>query len=370
MPMTPRAFSIIPFLAVLPLQGAQFETVDVFTEILSSSDIVVLSANVSSEVTLGEFWSLDFSVEGMQNAITYQPNAAIDPFGEEVDLEEELIGLNLGLEYSSGAWQLTLSANAYDGFRSASAIWLNEYYRQQYGAGGVPGVAYETPEPDGRGFTLAARYELLPASAYLTVSAGYLRETVAPGYEIGDLGTAFELVRGEEVLDSWFGSVEFEALLSRKARMQQSLSIADTTDRELRTSWRGALNYALSDRWISRTQASFTHEDPGFEAWSIAQTFEYTLNDHWALSVTARYYEDTGQIESANLISSAAPALETEQLYLTLRRSAIDGESGFALSVGPYSSDYGATGIGTERFSRLYRDRDWWWGRLAYRHLF
>jgi hypothetical protein len=202
------------------------------------------------------------------------------------------------------------------------------------------------------------------------LSGTYLRDRVAPGYEIEDLGTSFELVRGETVLHTWTGSIEYEGIINRWARTRQTLSLSKTSTRELRLGWTGSVNASLGQQLISRTSASWSSEDPGFEAWSVSQTFEYEFNEEWSLSATARYYEDTGQIETANLISSAAPALKSKQFYVTLRKVFTGSESAVSLSVGPYFSDYAVTGIGTERFINLYSDRDWWWGRLAFRKAF
>jgi hypothetical protein len=302
--------------------------------------------------------------------VEYTPNEPIDPFGLERDLSATMVGAQARIEYQANRSEWGAGISAYDGFRNYASIWIDEYYRQQYSGGGIPGVAYEDPSPKGYGFDLFWKYELAPSSGFLTLSAGFLSDEVAPGYEIMDLGTSFELVRGETRLDSWTGSLAWEGILNRNMRTRQSVRLIDTTNRDVRFSWSGDLNWLLSDRWISRSSASYATEDPRFEAWSISETIEYQLGSQWAINGTFRYYSDTGQIESANLVSSAAPALLSRQIMLSLRYENVAGTTAFSISTGPYETRYGATGIGTERFKNLYSDRNWWWSRFAFRKVF
>lgn len=357
-------------LGALSLSASGLEKLDGSLDWMTTGDVKLGTALLMGSVEIGDNSALDIQLELSLKEVEYRPNAPIDPLGMDTDLDDTLTGVNLVWEQTRERHRTTLGASAYQGFRSYSSLWIDEYYRQQYGLGGLPGVSYEDPDPHGYGLTVSHRYEILPSSGFLTISAGYLRDRVAPGYEIEDLRTSFELTRGEAVLHTWTGSIEYEGLLNKSARTRQVASLSRTSTRELRFSWSGALNVALGPKWISRTTASWATENPGFEAWSVSQTFEREFTGNWALSLTARYYEDTGQIESANLISSAAPALETQQLFLTLRRSLPGSESAFSISFGPYLTDYAETGIGTERFENLYADRDWWWGRFAFRKEF
>ncbi len=331
-----------------------------------TGDIRIMSAESRGTLALKPEASLDWGLQALRQEVEYRPNRPIDPFGEETELEDILLEGHMALVAKSSRWEHRATLSGYTGFRSYTALWIDEYYRQQYGNGGLPGVAYEDPDPYGYGLEWSSRLEWKPASAFLTFSAAYLLDRVAPGYEIEDLGSSFELVRGETRLHTWTGAMILESVLNSFSRTRHSIRVTKTTSREVRWSWNGALNLALGNHWIARTEGAFAKEDPRFEAWSVRQALEFELSDGWAVSVTARYYEDTGQIESANLVSSAAPALDTRSIFLTLRQSSPDGESGFSISVGPYLSHYAPTGLGTERFAGLYRDRDWWWGRVAF----
>lgn len=357
-------------LGTIACDAASINHLDGSAEILASGDVDLYSSFISSSWLINDQTQLDIRFDLNSQDVEYRPHPLFDPFGSDIKLSDTFTGLTASLEHETGRHSLAATATAYSGFRNYSSLWIDEYYRQQYSFGGIPGVSYEDPDPRGWGIEIAERYELVPATTYISASLGYLRDQVAPGYEIGDLGTSFELIRGEKVLHSWTGSVEVEAALNKHMRTRQAVRLTRTTSRELRIGWNGALNIALGEKWISRTAASFAHEDPNFEAWSVSQTLEYSLSDNWSMAMTARYYEDTGQIESANLVSSAAPALDSQQLYLSLRRSSLENNSSFSLSIGPYITDYAPTGIGTDRFINLYADRDWWWGRVAIRHSF
>lgn len=367
-----RLLKITALAAMLATTAGATESVlvDGSVDWMSTGDVRLATGLLGSTLEFKDGLSVSLEAEISSKAVDYRPNAPIDPLGLATKLDDTLLGATVSLEKENGRHHYTLGASAYEGFRSYSAMWIDEYYRQQYGLGGIPGVAYEEPDPKGYGLTTSYRWEVLPASAYLTISAGYLRDRVAPGYEIEDLGTAFELVRGETTLHTWTGSIAYEGILNKAMRTQQVLSLSRTSTRDLRWSWSGSLNWALGQRWISRTTVTWAEEDPGFEAWSIAQTFEYAFDDRWAVSLTGRTYSDTGQIESANLVSSAAPALDTDSVFVTVRRSVPIGESAISFSIGPYFSRYADTGIGTERFRNLYADRDWWWTRLAFRKEF
>ncbi|MEX0330411.1 MAG: hypothetical protein AB3N64_03210 [Puniceicoccaceae bacterium] len=357
-------------LGAASLNASGLEHLDGSLDWMATGDVKLGTSLLGASIDIRESSTLDIQLELSLKEVEYRPNAPIDPLGMDTDLDDTLTGINLALEQNRERHRTTLGASAYKGFRSYSSLWIDEYYRQQYGLGGLPGVSYEDPDPHGYGLTASHRYEVLPSSGFLTFSASYLYDRVAPGYEIEDLGSSFELTRSETILHTWTGSVEYEGLINKSARTRQVASLSKTSTRELRFSWSGALNVALGPKWISRSTATFATENPDFEAWSVAQTFEREFDGDWSVSLTARYYEDTGQIESANLISSAAPALETQQLFLTLRRSLAGSESAFSLSFGPYLTDYAETGIGTERFENLYADRDWWWGRFAFRKEF
>ncbi|NDV63320.1 hypothetical protein G0Q06_12715 [Puniceicoccales bacterium CK1056] len=343
---------------------------DASGEWLESDDVRVQTAWTSIQAPLAVDLMISGRVDYMGHRIEYQPNAPIDPFGEAVQIDETQVGLQLDLEKRRNRHQITASLNAYDGFRNFSSIWIDRYYRQQYGQGGIPGVSYESPEPKGFGTNFSYRYEAIPAAGYLTVSIGFLRDTVAPGYEIEDLGTSFELVQGEDSLNTWTGSIEWEGVVNSRARTRQTIRITNTTERDPRYGWSGALNFLISDKWISRTNGAYATEDPDFEAWSLSQTIECAIHPRWSLSATFRYYKDTGQIEAANLISSAAPELSTRQAFIALRYESEDQLSSYSFSVGPYETHYGQTGIGTERFFYLYQDRDWLWARISGRIVF
>lgn len=362
--------SVFFFGAALGAVAQETRLADATAEWLSGGDVQLYAGWAAAEIPAGQDRSWRVRMDAQHQSIEYRPNAPIDPLGIGRDRAESLAAVESSLELRKGRDEWSLTVNTYTGFRNFSSIWIDEYYRQQYSGGGIPGAAYAEPDPWGVGASASWRREVIPAAGYLNLSAGYLHDRVAPGYEIEDLGTAFALVQGTSRLRTFTAAAGWEGILNRMARAQLRIRLTDTTERDPRITWNGALNTLLAGNWISRSAASVAFEDPGFESWSVSQTLERPLTARWSASLTLRYYEDTGQIEAANLVSSAAPALQSLQGSVGLRRDFANGLSSFSFSTGPYQTRYAATGLGTERFRHLYDDRDWWWTRLALRLAF
>jgi len=364
--MMPRfSIAIASFLAAGIASAQSNPLADLSAEWLQSDDIRIQSGWTAVDAPVSESLRLRGRVDILYHDLDYQPNAPIDPLGNRMNVEELQSGLQLDLESTRNRHRFTVSGFAYEGFRNHASIWIDRYYRQQYAGGGIPGAVYRVPDPSGYGAEAAYRLEVVPSAGFLTLSAGFVRDTVAPGYEIEDQGNAFALVRGTNVLETWTGSLEWEGVLNSRSRTQFGIRATETTERDLRLAASAAMNFLVSDKWIARLDASFAHEDPDFEAWSVTHAIEYAMSDRWSLAASFRSYSDTGQIEAANLVSSAAPDLHTRLLFLSLRYSSLDQTSSFSIGIGPYRTDYGETAIGTERFRNLYRDRDWFIVRIA-----
>jgi hypothetical protein len=343
--------------------------VDTSAEWFVADDVQLWNSILAAEQVIAETrWRLELNADRVD--LDYQPNEPIDPFGFSRHRTEGNLGSRLAWRRDLNAWRWELSGSAYDGFRSLSDVWIDEYYRQQYEDSPLPGVPYLRAEPHGYGGSATVRYEYLPATAYVSLVAGLYTDRVSPGYEIEDLGTSFELTRGESTLSTAVASLVFENALSSHLRMRHSLSFSDTSTRGARWGWTGDLNWFLGGGWVSRTSLSANRESPRFESCSVSQTFEYEVAERWFVSVSYRHYEDTGQIETANLVSSAAPALETEQWTFGVRWVSEELTTHFSLEAGPYASRYAPVGLGTERFRFLYQDRDWTFVRAAWHREF
>lgn len=267
--------------------------------------------------------------------------------------------------------QFGLSGAINNGFADANQVWLDEFYRQRWAGLDFPGDAYRNPSPGGFSIGSGFKWEYLPANALLDIRVGFAREEIAPGYqpEFDGIAGTF-LQRGIDTIEVWTLSVTSENNLSPALRVSNSLRITDTTDRDIRLSWSGSANVAVTQRLFLRLSTALVHEDPQFRARSAALSIAWALTPTWELSVNARYYDDTGQIEQANLATNAAPDLTTRALTAGVRWRNSTEDRVLSISAGPYSTRYGAVGFGNFDFEELYSDRNWILLRAAYSHSF
>lgn len=355
-------FSLLLVNASTAAPEAQF-----FGEWLGSDEIKVTQATTLARFD-GQNYRIEANYTWNQLSLDYSPNAPIDPFGFARSLDEMGHTFSLLGRWEKGPVRLLSSLGGFDGFRDPNSVWLAEYYRQQWDGVTIPGQTWRESSPSGLNAGLGIRYEYLPASGYAQLDVAFADEKIAPGYEAElDLSQGvFALVRGVERLQTWSSTLTLENVLTSYMRSQQQLSIVKTTARSHRYSWSGNLIYAMNDAFTLRAQGAYTKEGGEFHAWSAGLTGIYSLTESWQISLSARYYSDSGQIENANLVSSAAPELISKQFVLGIHWHNADESNTFSLSAGPYSTNYAATGIGTERFANLYLDRNWLYLQSSY----
>lgn len=243
---------------------------------------------------------------------------------------------------------LLASAGVFDGFADYRSLWLSTYYAQQFS--GLPG--YVAPDPGGASVGGGVRWEWLPDAGFLQGDFTYVNEEIAPGYEIDFDG----LRRGRDRLYTAQWRISEEHVLHRRVRLLNEVRLTDTTDRDRRVAWQGSVNVTLGERWTLRPYGGYAEEDPQFEAWYVGGAVEYEVAPGWFVSVSGRYYEDTGEIENSNF-SNAAPGVDTWHAGAGVRH--VRGRATFRLFAAPYATRYEPFGIGTAFFANLYRDRDW-----------
>ncbi|MBT5925504.1 MAG: TlpA family protein disulfide reductase [Verrucomicrobia bacterium] len=248
--------------------------------------------------------------------------------------------------------QLTLRGQMgyYDGFQSHRAFWLHEYYKQ---IGDLPFFG-GYPDVDPRGFQLASqiRWEYLPASGYLEAGYGFFRDHIAPSAEFERV-----TVLGLDRIDSHMLRLATENVLNSRMRSLFELRLTDTTDRQVRWSAQGSLNTAITDQTVLRTQAGWTKENPTFDAWFAGITLEQDLGPSWMVSLFARYYHDTGEIQNSLTSSNAPPGLDTYHVGLGVRW--VGEKSSLRLSAGPYWTRYENADVEAPFFEDLYQSRNW-----------
>ena len=307
---------------------------------------------------------LKFGVSLATFDLDYRNDPSTDPLGVAQQLSEQRIGFQARYQHRlSERVSASGGGSYYEGFTDYRNLWLSEYYRQQFDFS----PNYEKPDPRGWSGFGGARFEYLPATGFVEVEGSYRHDQVAPGQELvfnPGPPPRTTLETGRTILETVAGRVRFENVLSRRLRSLVDFQIADTTDRELRYTVQGALNFAPAENWVARLNAGYTRETPQLEASWLGASVERDWDSRWFLGVAARYYTDTGYLENSGLISDATPELQTYHAALTLR---FQGERvGFRLSAGPYYSRYGASGPGTLPFVYLYQDRDWFQVQAAF----
>ncbi len=323
-------------------------------ESVFSSDILLTQGTLGYGQSRG---STEWNVSYAHNSfgLDYRP-AAFDFLGLDRHVSEERNAFQANLRQRLFApLTLLVSGGLYEGFTDYRNAWFNEYYRQQFSA--LP--EYVEAEPNGRNISTGLRWEYLPTTGFFQAGVGFLKDEIAPGYEIDFDG----LRRGRPNLYTTTYHVSTENILTRRVRLLNEFRITDTTGREKRYGYQSSVNVALGESWVVRTQGGYTREDPQLEAFYFGSTVEYEATSACLLSFSARYYKDTGEIENS-LFSNAAPGVETYQFGVGVRyqweRSALK------LYVAPYFTGYEPFGIGTAFFQNLYKDRDWGIAQIAY----
>lgn len=286
--------------------------------------------------------------------LDYQPSP-FDFLGADARVDKWRPSIAGNVRHRAGdRWTLLGSAGYYHGFADYRSAWFNEYFEQQFNnptIGTVPG--FEEADPQGFNVSGGLRFEYLPSSGFVEFNGTYLRDQIAPGYEIDFSG----LNRGTDLLNSGVYRLTFENVPHRRIRTKLDLQLTDTTEREARYSVNGGVNVALGEKWTLRTLAGAAVEDPEFEAWYVGGFLEYALSDRWQLFAGGRYYADTGEIENSLSFSTAAPGLRSWHAGFGIRRMA--GRSVFKLFVAPHFTDYDPVDLGTLFFANLYADRSW-----------
>ena len=324
------------------------------TEVLHASDVDLLQLTTQGSLDVGG-WDTTGSLAVSRFAISYEP-APFDFQGVSRRRAETNAGLQLnGRRHLRESWTLLAGAGAYDGPTNYRSLWLDEYFHQQYAnLPPTPGFdTYRAADPGGWNLTGGLRWAYRPGSGFAQLAVSFLRDDIAPGYEIDFAG----LRRGRDRLDTIALNGSFENVLSPGVRSLVEMRAVKTTERDVRLGVDASVNIAAAERWITRLQAGATTEDPRFDAWYLGATIEYAPRPALAWFATVRRYADTGEIENALLFTSAAPALHSTQFGIGVRRT---GESwSWRVYAATLRANYAPTNPSLDFFQNLYRDRDW-----------
>lgn len=274
-----------------------------------------------------------------------------DPFFTPEEIDENRLAIQGNFtRFVRPDFSLAFRSGYYDGFSDYRSAWLYEYYGQ---IGNLPGFGgYPRVEPRGYQFGLGFRWEYLPASGYLEGAIGYFKDWIVPSAE-------FErtTLLGRRTLYSQIYSIGSENILNSRMRSRLQAQLADTSARELRFLVQGSLNIALGDRWTVRNELGWTDENPTFEAMFGGMTWEYAWTPEWLISLGARYYHDTGEIQDSLPANNAPPGLDSLQVGMGFKY--IQDPHTFKLYVAPYFTSYEDTDDDAPFFQDLYKSREW-----------
>ncbi len=285
----------------------------------------------------------------------------------EKKLDADRIGVQCTTSYSLDKnLAITAGAGFYDGYQTYRALWLNEYYRQIFDV--LQGLiselyGYENASPKGYSLSSGLRWEYMPDIGYVDAGISYQHDVVSPGYEV-----KVPLVRMRDRYNTKSGHLAFENVITRRLRTLAEFRIDDTTDRKLRYSLQGGLNYAIAENWVMRLNAGWSKERPGFRSKSISALMERDWHGIWFASIFGRIYEDTSEIENGVISVAAAPPLMSYQTGVGLRREG--HSSSFKFVAGPCFTNYKRKPDRDIAFDQLYKDRDWLSVQFTYLYRF
>jgi len=341
-----------PFLSAL-FSGTQ--RVDAEVEGLTSDDIKIWRESTTYEQQRGDS-TFTAAAAHRSLEIDYRPTIVTSPAHRREDTWEGSLEIARRL---SSAWEVSFNGRAYDGFADYRSLWIAEYYDQFLGF--LPG--YEKADPHGLSATLEATWDYLPRTGQLTAAFTFGRDTIVPAWS----ALGLDLERTRDVLDTFSGSLIWEAALSPRVKMQHTLRATQITARETRVQFQSEAAWALTDRLTLRAHAGGAREQPDFDAWYGGLALDCRLAPQWHAQLTARLYEDSGEISSSNF-NTAAPGVATRELAVSLLWSNVT--TSVRLSAGLLDTRYEALDDNNLFFGNLYRDRDFITTRIAFTHYF
>jgi hypothetical protein len=241
---------------------------------------------------------------------------------------------------------------------------MNEYNRLKAGDLNKGGsTKYKSAQPWGYNVASGLRWEYIPDAGFADAKVSYHYDKVSPGYEGGP-----PLVRMRDTYYTRSGTLSSENVLTRRLRTLVEGRIDDTTDREVRLTLQGAVNYAVAENWVMRLVSACAKENPHFTSKAISVALERDWRGTWFVSMFGRYYEDTGEIDNGFANDTSAPPLETYQVGLGVRRQG--NRSVCKLDIGPCFTRYEADQRRNTDLDQLYKDRDWVLMQVAYQYEF
>ena len=328
-------------------------SLDAEGSVLWSDGIVLQEYSLYSQIS-SDLVDIGIIIVKSEFDVDYEPQI----FGRDIDLSEDTERYAIDGSLALGSqWSVNGAAGYYEGFTNYRSLWISEYFGQLFG-GLDDNLA---PMPKGSNFSLGAKWEYMPVVATISLTAGYSKDTIAPGYEFGANG----LVSGRRNLYTKTLQLQAENVITPRLVVQNTAQHTDTTNREKRWAMRTSVNCAITDSCFFRLQGGFSLERPNFDAVYGGASLEFEFTDGWFFRLNSRYYIDTGEIENGlSGFTSSAPPLETFELGAGLRWQGVHGA--LNLYTAYYQTEYESLGEDNAFLQNLYNDRRWGIVQLSY----
>lgn len=331
--------------------------VDLETDGLFSGDIKIVTSRVAFEQSRGA-WRFRGRLTRTDHRVDYTPTFVTSP----ATRREDAHSIDLLIERTlSSRWSLIGTVAYGQGFTDHRSIWISEFYDQS----NQFDPDYRVADPGFFSGSLALQWNYDPGRSFVSLTFSQADTEIVPAWEIDfdPLTGNATLFSTDETLRTFSGSLVWNAAITRRLRMQQTLRIGRTDTRRIRTQFQSEAAFAFNDRLTLRLQAGGAHEDPTLIARYGGASLVCDLNVNLQLSLSYRYYEDTGEVNTSNF-NTAAPGLASREASMGVRWD--KGTTTILASVGFYQTDYESVlGSGNVFFTGLYQDRTFTAARLA-----
>jgi hypothetical protein len=276
-------------------------------------------------------------------------------------------GLILGTDLSEDL-SFTFGFSHYEGFNNYASLWISEYYDQFVG---IPDPTnYNPADPSGSTLSGNLIWDYDPGVARLTLSFSYGNDEIVPAWSLVPNPSNFfmpEATPTRSSFDTYTGSVAWAKALSPSLRNQTTFRFSEVTELNPRFQLQNDTAWAISDELTLRAQTGASIQHPDFEAFYGGLSLVYDLNVNWSVGVSARVYDDTGEIVPVGF-NTAAPAITSTEFSASLAWQKLS--TTVRISAGIYDVDYGPLGPSNQFFADLYRDRSFLVTRLALTYTF
>ncbi len=332
-------------------------SVDFEIDGLFSSDIKVIDSSISFEQAIGSLTITgSYGITEHEVDVIPPPGSFILPSSRNEDTYAYSLGVSKSIRSDL---LLSITGSYTDGFSDHRSLWISEFYENSFGTG--------DPQPESFSINVGIDWDYDPGRSSLGFTFGYSDARIVAGVAIDPI-TFIDLVVGDNNLDTFSGSVRWETALNPRIKTQQTLQVSITETRQHRVQFRSDWAFRLRDDLYLRGQIGGAIENPVFESIYGGLTLAYEITPNWQFDVGYRYYEDTGEINTANFNTAAPGVVNTEISAGLLWKNQ---NTSIRASVALYDSDFDPVGSGPNQvFTNLFRDRDFVAARFAVSHQF